>query len=62
MPYWTTENNDIILKIKDNFVPILDMVAGVSYTLDLIFESYCIENEGLPAVRGYYAKVLNAKK
>jgi len=47
MPFWRTDKNDIVLKVKDTFVNVAsDLVKGSYYIIDITFEFYCIEEEG----------------
>ena len=62
MPFWRTDKNDIVLKVKDKFVNVAsDLVKGSDYIIDITFESYCIEEEGKEPIKGYYSKVSSVK-
>ncbi len=63
MPFWSTDNDDVMLKVKDKFVKqVLEMVTNQTYNINILFESYCIENDDSPPIKGYFAKILQSKK
>ena len=46
MPYWKTDKQEMILKVKDKFVnAVSDLVKGLEYVIDTTCESYSIEQE-----------------
>ena len=58
MPYWKTDKNEIILKVKEKFVnKTNELHKGNEYNADAVFENYCIENEGKEPIKGYYLKL-----
>ena len=58
MPYWKTDQNDYILKIKDKYVQSkLDYVINndiINISIDFIFYDYQEKD-----IKGYYAKLIN---
>ena len=57
MPYWLTDDENIILKVKskycmDNYEP------QKMYFIDIMFTSYSMEN---PPIKGYFSKILSMK-
>ena len=57
MPYWLTEQDELILKVKskycmDNYEP------QKMYFIDIMFTSYSMEN---PPIKGYFSKILSMK-
>ena len=63
MPYWISSDKDTLLKVKDKFMGSIEPCEqGMLYSIDLEFCSYCIEKEGEPSIKGYYAKVPTMKK
>ena len=58
MPYWQTDKQDTILKVKDKWIGSIEPVEqGKVYSIDAEFESFCIEKENQEPVKGYYIKV-----
>ena len=57
MPYWQTDKQEMILKVKDKFIGSIEpLEQGRLYSIDAEFESYCIEKEN-ENIKGYYLKV-----
>ena len=55
-------NKKLFSKSKDKFVNAAsDLVKGLVYDIDIMFESYCIELEDKETIKGYYSKVSNIK-
>ena len=62
MPIWTTDNEDHILKVGDQWnASLLEMVPGSCYVLDLEFKYYDLETSDGKRIKGYYAKNPNGK-
>ena len=59
MPYWKSDGDSIILKVKDKFVNYSDEVErGCLYIANLDLEYYSIEDlENDKSIKGYYLKV-----
>ena len=58
MPYWKTDKPELILKVTDKFLNTVDPCEkGRIYSIDIVFESYCIEKEGKDPIMGFYCKV-----
>jgi len=58
MPYWQTDKQEMILKVKDKFIGSIEpLEQGRLYSIDAEFESYCIEKENETPIKGYYLKV-----
>jgi len=58
MPYWKTDQNDYILKIKEKYVQTkidLENSDIININIDFIFYDY--QEKG---IKGYYAKLINA--
>ena len=61
MPYWKTEKQELILKIKHKFINYdQDLLRGNLYSINVDFESYSIDNIANP-IKGYYCKVQGVK-
>ena len=61
MPYWQTDKQEMILKVKDKFIGSIEpLEQGRLYSIDAEFESYCIEKEN-ENIKGYYMKVPSMK-
>ena len=53
MPYWSTEQEDLILKVKSKYCA--DEYEPLKmYFIDIMFTSYCIEE---PSIKGYFCKI-----
>ena len=63
MPYWvTSDKQEMILKVKDKFLGSIEpLEQGRLYSIDVEFESYCIEKENETPIKGYYLKVPSMK-
>ena len=62
MPYWQTDKQEMILKVKDKFIGSIEpLEQGRLYSIDAEFESYCIEKENEESIKGYYMKVPSMK-
>ena len=62
MPFWVTDKNEMILKVKDKFIGSVEpLEQGRLYSIDAEFESYCIEKENEESIKGYYMKVPSMK-
>lgn len=62
MPYWQTDKQEMILKVKDKFIGTIEpLEQGRLYSIDAEFESYCIEKENEESIKGYYLKVPQMK-
>ena len=62
MPYWVTDKQDVILKVKDNFILTIEpLQVGKVYSIDAEFESYCIQKEDQESMIGYFMKVPSRK-
>ena len=62
MPFWVTDKNEMILKVKDKFIGSVEpLEQGRLYNIDAEFESYCIEKENEESIKGYYMKVPSMK-
>ena len=62
MPYWKTEKQELILKVKYKFINHdQELLRGNLYSINVDFESYSIDNIEKP-VKGYYCKVQGVKK
>ena len=60
MPYWKTDKLELILKIQDKFLNTVDPCEkGKIYSIDIVFESYCIDREKQEPLIGFYCKVPN---
>ena len=58
MPYWRTEKNELILKVKDKFLNITEPCEkGKIYSINIVFESYCIDRENQEPLIGFYCKI-----
>ena len=56
IPIWVSDKSEHILKVKAKFVNYLsEFVKNNVYIINLNFEFYHMENEG---VKGYYAKIV----
>ena len=46
MPYWRSENKELILKVKETCLNTVEPCEkGRVYSIDIICESYCIEGK-----------------
>jgi hypothetical protein len=55
MPYWVTDKNEHILKVKTKFVVNhIDLIQHVNYVININFEYYHMEQAN---IKGYYGKV-----
>ncbi len=62
MPFWVTDKNEMILKVKDKFIGSIETLEqGRLYSIDAEFESYCIEKENETPIKGYYLKIPQMK-
>ena len=62
MPYWVTDKQDAILKVKDKFIGSVEpLEQGRVYSIGAEFESYCIEREKQEPIKGYFMKVPSMK-
>ena len=58
MPYWVTDKQNTILKVKDKFIGSIEpLEQGKVYSIDAACESYCIEKENQEPIKGYFLKV-----
>ena len=58
MPYWKTDKLELVLKVKDKCLNTVDPCEqGRIYSIDIVFESCCIEKEGKEPIMGLYCKV-----
>ena len=58
MPFFKTEDNAYMLKVKKKYTPKTMIDNGDIVTLNLMFKYYCMEkDDGL--IQGYYAKILS---
>ena len=57
MPYWLTDDENIILKVKSKYC-IDNYEKEHMYFIDIMFISYCIEE---PPIKGYFCKILSMK-
>ena len=57
MPYWLTEQDDLILKVKRKYC-MDDYEQGQMYFIDIMFTSYSMEN---PPIKGYFCKIPSMK-
>ena len=61
MPFWVTDKQDVILKVKENILTIEPLQVGKVYSIDAEFESYCIDREDQEPIKGYFMKVPSMK-
>lgn len=62
MPYWKTDQNSLILKVKEKFLCAFEgCEKGKTYVIDAEFESYCIDRKNEEPLKGYYLKVPSMK-
>ena len=62
MPYWVTDKQHIILKVKDKLIGSIEpLEQGKVYSTDAEFESYCIEKENQEPIEGHFLKVPQIK-
>ena len=65
MPFFTGDNNQIILRIKEKFISALDLMDfKKTYDAYLVFESYCVKpsaNSEDNEITGYMCKALTIK-
>ena len=57
MPYWLTEQDDLILKVKSKYC-MDDYEQGQMYFIDIMFTFYSMEN---PSIKGCVCKIPSVK-
>ena len=60
MPFFTGDNNQIILRIKEKFINLIEFEKK-TYDANLMFESYCFKTSEDNEISGYMCKVLTIK-
>ena len=59
---WTTDTQDVILKVKEKWVNVSDDLQTLTnYVVNVDFTAYSLETES-GTVKGYYAKIIRIKK
>ena len=58
MPFWKTEDQEYMLKVKKKYTPKTLIENGDVVTLNLIFKYYCMDKDDV-LLQGYYAKILS---
>ena len=62
LPIWTTETQDVILKVKDKWLNVADDLQPLtSYSMNIDFSAYSLDTEN-GTVKGYYIKVPRIKR
>ena len=62
LPLWITEEQDVIIKIKEKWLNISDDLQQLShYILNVDFNSFSLDTDN-GTMKGYYAKVIRIKK
>ena len=63
MPFFTGDNNQVILSIKERFIrdPTITEFEKKTYDANLVFESYCLKNAEDNEISGYVCKALTIK-
>ena len=62
LPIWTTETQDVILKVKEKWVSVADDLQPLTnYVISVDFSAYSLDTEN-GNVRGYYIKIPKIKK
>ncbi len=63
LPIWTTETQDVILKVKDKWLSVADDLQPLSnYIINADFTAYSMDNEDGNTLKGYYIKVPRIKR
>merc|ERR1712078_393299 len=57
MPFWRTDDNEYILKVKKKYAPKTTIEVNDIVTLNLMFKHYCMENSDDQLLQGYYVKI-----
>jgi hypothetical protein len=58
MPFWKTEDQEYMLKVKKKYTPKTLIENGDVVTLNLMFKYYCMDKDDV-LLQGYYAKILS---
>ena len=59
---WTTDTQDVILKVKEKWVNVSDDLQTLTnYVLNADFNAYSLDTDNGP-LKGYYIKVMKIKK
>ena len=62
LPIWTTETQDVILKVKEKWLSVADDLQPLTnYVINVDFSAYSLDTEN-GNVRGYYIKIPKIKK
>lgn len=62
LPIWTTETQDVILKVKEKWLNVADDLQPLTnYVINADFSAYSLDTEK-GNVRGYYIKIPKIKK
>ena len=62
LPIWTTETQDVILKVKEKWLQVSDDLQPLTnYIINVDFSAYSLDTEK-GNVRGYYIKIPKIKK
>ena len=62
MPYWITDNNEIILKVKNKFITNNKFKQGHLYNANIEFIAYGFETDDGTFMQGMYCKIPMYKK
>ena len=59
---WTTDTQDVILKVKEEWVCVADdLQTLINYVVTIDFNAYSLDTDN-GTVKGYYAKIMKIKK
>ena len=56
MPFWKTEDQEYILKVKAKYTPKTKLDVNDIVTVNLMFKHYCMEKDD-KLLQGYYVKI-----
>ena len=63
LPIWTTETQDVILKVKDKWIQTCDDLQPLTnYIINADFTAYSLDTENGNTLKGYYIKVPRIRK
>ena len=62
MPYWITDDNEIILKIKNKFITDNKLKQGNLYNTNIEFIAYGFNTDDGDFMQGMYCKIPKYKK
>ena len=57
MPFWKTEDQEYILKVKAKYTPKATLDVGDLVPVNCIFKHYCMETGDDKLLQGYYVKI-----